>query len=43
MLGVPGDIEWTWDEKQGLTIHFPSEKARPSACSYAWAFKIKLK
>ena len=43
MLGVPGTLEWTWDEAQGLTIHYPSQKARPTSSSYAWAFKIKVK
>jgi alpha-L-fucosidase len=43
MLGVPGDLKWTWDDATGLTILYPREKARPTACSYAWAFKIKMK
>jgi alpha-L-fucosidase len=43
MLGVSGDLEWTWDATNGLIIKYPREKARPTACSYAWAFKIKVK
>jgi alpha-L-fucosidase len=43
MLGVPGDLKWNWDAAQGLTINYPQQKARPSTCSYAWAFKIKVK
>ena len=43
MLGVPGDLNWTWDEANGLTIKYPRQKARPTSCSYAWAFKIKVK
>ena len=43
MLGVPGDLEWTWDEANGLTIKYPRQKARPTSCSYAWAFRIKVK
>ena len=43
MLGVPGDLKWKWDESNGLTINYPREKARPTSCSYAWAFKIKVK
>lgn len=43
MLGVPGELKWTWTETDGLTIFYPKQKARPSACSYAWAFKIKIK
>jgi alpha-L-fucosidase len=43
MLGVPGNLEWTWDVANGLTINFPRDKARPTTCSYAWAFKIKVK
>ena len=43
MLGVSGDLEWTWNEGNGLTIKYPREKARPNSCSYAWAFKIKVK
>jgi alpha-L-fucosidase len=41
MLGVPGDLPWTWDEANGLTITYPSHKSRPTSCAYAWAFKIK--
>ncbi len=43
MLGVPGSLQWSWDESAGLTIRYPEEKARPTACSYAWAFRIKVK
>jgi alpha-L-fucosidase len=43
MLGVPGDLKWTWDEANGLTITYPKYKSRPSSCSYAWSFKIKVK
>ena len=43
MLGVPGNLDWNWDESNGLTIRYPRDKARPTACSYAWAFKIKVK
>jgi alpha-L-fucosidase len=43
MLGVPGDLKWRWDSANGLTITYPKEKARPTQCSYAWAFKIKIK
>jgi alpha-L-fucosidase len=43
MLGVPGDLKWTWDAANGLTIKYPKEKARPTLCSYAWSFKIKVK
>jgi alpha-L-fucosidase len=43
MLGVPGNLDWTWDTISGLTIRYPRDKARPTACSYAWAFKIKVK
>jgi alpha-L-fucosidase len=42
MLGVPGDLKWTWTETKGLTIYYPKQKARPTACSYAWSFKIKV-
>jgi len=42
MLGVPGDLKWNWDETNGLTIYYPAQKARPSSCSYAWSFKIKV-
>lgn len=43
MLGVPGDLKWSWDETSGLIINYPKQKARPTSCSYAWAFKIKVK
>jgi alpha-L-fucosidase len=43
MLGVPGDLVWTWDEANGLIIKYPRQKARPSSCSYAWSFKIKVR
>ena len=43
MLGVPGDLKWKWDESNGLTIYYPRQKARPTSCSYAWAFKINIK
>lgn len=43
MLGVPGDLKWKWDESTGLTIIYPRDKARPTSCSYAWAFKINVK
>jgi alpha-L-fucosidase len=43
MLGVPGNLEWKWDVANGLTINYPRDKARPTTCSYAWAFKIKVK
>jgi len=43
MLGVPGDLEWTWNEASGLTIKYPRHKGRPTSCSYAWALKIKVK
>jgi hypothetical protein len=43
MLGVPGDLEWKWNETEGLTINYPRHKARPTTCSYAWAFRIKIK
>lgn len=43
MLGVPGDMDWSWNEEKGLTIKYPRDKARPTTCSYAWAFKIRVK
>lgn len=43
MLGIPGYLVWNWTEKDGLTIKYPRDKARPTSCSYAWAFKIKVK
>ncbi len=42
MLGAPGDLNWKWDESSGLSFQYPSHKARPTSCSYAWAFKIKV-
>jgi alpha-L-fucosidase len=42
MLGVPGNLEWTWNEASGLTIKYPRQKGRPTPCSYAWALKIKI-
>lgn len=42
MLGVPGELKWTWNETTGLTIVYPREKVRPTACSYAWVFKIQV-
>ena len=43
MLGVPGELKWTWDDTNGLTIFYPRQKARPSSCAYAWAFRIRVK
>ncbi|MEO6136529.1 MAG: alpha-L-fucosidase [Ginsengibacter sp.] len=43
MLGVPGDLKWSWNDSNGLTIYYPEQKSRPSSCSYAWSFKIKVK
>lgn len=43
MLGVPGNLDWTWDETNGLSINYPEYKARPTECSYAWAFSIRIK
>ena len=43
MLGAPGDLEWAYDKASGLTVKYPRHKARPTACSYAWTFKIKVK
>ena len=43
MLGVPGDLKWRWSEQEGLTITYPRQKARPTSCSYAWSFKIRIK
>ena len=43
MLGVPGELKWKWDESNGLIISYPKQKARPTSCSYAWSFKIKVK
>jgi alpha-L-fucosidase len=42
MLGVPGDLKWKWSADDGLIITYPKQKARPTSCSYAWAFKIKI-
>jgi len=42
MLGVPGNLDWTWDEANGLTIKYPKQKARPTSCSYACALKFRL-
>lgn len=42
MLGVPGELEWEWNDSEGLTIIYPNHKARPTECSYAWAFKIRV-
>ncbi|QGY43455.1 alpha-L-fucosidase [Maribellus comscasis] len=42
MLGVPGELKWDWTEDNGLTIYYPKQKSRPTSCSYAWAFKIKV-
>lgn len=30
MLGVPGDLKWSWDETNGLIINYPKQKARPT-------------
>jgi len=43
MLGVEGDLKWTWDDANGLIINYPKQKERPTSCSYAWSFKIKVK
>lgn len=43
MLGVSGELKWEWSVTDGLTIIYPRQKARPTSCSYAWAFKIKIK
>ena len=43
MLGVPGNLDWTYDESNKLTIKYPRHKARPTSCSYAWSFKIQVK
>ena len=42
MLGVSGELDWEWSESEGLTIIYPNHKARPTECSYAWAFKIRV-
>ncbi len=43
MLGVPGELQWKWNETDGLIISYPNHKSRPTSCSYAWAFKIQVK
>jgi alpha-L-fucosidase len=43
MLGVPGELNWKWENGNGLTIYYPAQKARPTECSYAWSFKIEVK
>jgi alpha-L-fucosidase len=43
MLGVTGELQWKWDESDGLTISYPKQKSRPTSCSYAWTFKIQVK
>jgi alpha-L-fucosidase len=43
MLGVPGNLTWKWSESDGLIITYPRQKARPTSCSYAWSFRIKIK
>jgi len=43
MLGVPGNLDWTYDDSNKLTIKYPRSKARPTSCSYAWSFKIQVK
>jgi len=43
MLGVSGELKWEWDETNGLTINYPSQINRPTSCSYAWSFKIKIR
>ena len=43
MLGVPGNLDWTYDESNKLTIKYPRHKARSTSCSYAWSFKIQVK
>jgi len=43
MLGVPGDLKWKWSDTEDLTITYPRHKARPTSCSYAWSFKIRIK
>ena len=42
MLGIPGNLDWKWDETNGLTITYPTHKARPTSCGYAWSFRIKI-
>ena len=43
MLGVPGNLDWTYDDSNKLTIKYSRSKARPTSCSYAWSFKIQVK
>jgi len=43
MLGVSGELKWKWNETNGLTITYPPQKPRPTSCSYAWSFKIKIR
>jgi len=43
MLGVPGNLDWKWEPSTGLSISYPSYRPRPSSCSYAWSFRIKIK
>ncbi|MFN8258970.1 MAG: alpha-L-fucosidase [Bacteroidales bacterium] len=43
MLGVAGELNWTWDNEKGLNITYPNQKSRPTKCSYAWVFKIRVK
>ena len=43
MLGIPGELQWEWSDPEGLTINYPNHKSRPTACSYAWTFKIQVK
>ena len=42
MLGVPGNLEYSWNEQDGLTVYYPKDKSRPTKCSFAWAFKIRV-
>ncbi|MFC1606773.1 alpha-L-fucosidase [Candidatus Latescibacterota bacterium] len=42
MLGAPGELQWHQDG-EGLVIDYPQYKSRPAKCSYAWAFKIRVK
>jgi len=42
MLGVPGDLEWSWNSHDGLIFNYPKDKSRPTKCSYAWVFKIRV-
>jgi alpha-L-fucosidase len=43
MLGVPGELSWTCDNEKGLKIIYPDQKSRPTKCSYAWVFKVRVK